>query len=103
MFICKRPLFSLSYLSVHKCSAHSQGPGTFAPGKAETHTAGGSSSPSDGGAHFGLPLRMFQNHINMIEVLLFGGFDCCFIHFSLPLNKFKFEWLLPEILKLFLD
>lgn len=96
--------FFLSYLSVHKCSSSfcDQGPLPRGRQKPTLQVAAQLElNPSDGEACFGLSLRMFQNHINMIEILLSGGFDCCFIHFSLPLNKF--EWLLPEILKLFLD
>lgn len=54
------------------------------------------------GLHFFVfSLRIFQNHMNMIGVLLFGVFCCCFIHLSLPL--YKLGWLLSEFLKLFLD
>ena len=88
--------------SVVSSGVHSQWPGTFVLGWAETHMQAKYSwiwVTSGGGACFDLSLRVFQNHTNMTGVLLLFFvvvlFNC--------LCLLMIEWWLPEILKLWLD
>ena len=100
-------IFFLTQLSVHKCSSLFSVTQDLCPRLGKSPQCRWQSSAGDdrsgGGGMFWFVFENISEPSEYDWGSAFGVFCCCccFVHLSLPLNTF--EWLLPEIWKLFLD